>query len=204
MRLTLGVRDLLLASWRTDRKSVARALFAGLEPALIDDEYLVSIVALRYRGGRLGRLPVPPFSQLNVRTYVSHGDEPAVFFLRAYVTWPGLAGALFGAPYRPARLRFRTGSVDAPAAGLSLRYRVDGPGEPGELGRHELGSFDAAGLRGFRVRRGPAEWRRAEPLAAPRADVLLALGFEVEGEPRLFYAERASFETEVPPRGLAS
>ena len=204
MRLALAVRDLLLASWRTDRESVVRTLPAGLEPADVDGEYLVSLVALRYSGGRLGSLPVPPFSQLNVRTYVSYGDEPAVFFLRAHVTLAGMGGALFGAPYRPARLRFAPGHAEAPALGVSIGYRPDGPGDPRELARHELGLFEAAGLRAFRIRRGPAAWSRALPTEEPRADVLLALGFDLAEPPALLYAEDASFETDVPPRRITS
>jgi hypothetical protein len=203
VRLSLAARDLLVATWRTDRESVARVLPPPLERGASDDEHLVSIVALRYAGGRLGRVPVPSFSQLNVRTYLAYREEPAVFFLRAYVTLAGLGGALFGAPYRPVRLLVRTGRVEAPGLGVSFAYRLGGSVEPGELGRQENGIFEAAGLRFFRIRRGRADWRRAYLTEEPRADVLLALGFQLEGEPSLFYAPESSFETDVPPRKLA-
>lgn len=202
MRLAVRVRDLVLASWRTDRASVERAVYPGLEPAAIEGEHLVSIVAFRHAAARLGRLPVPSFAQLNVRTYVSYEGEPAVFFLRAYVTLAGLGGALFGAPYRPARIRVRPGRVEAPAAGVSLAYRLSERAQPGALGRHELGLFESAGLRALRIRRGAGEWLRGEPTEDARADVLLALGFELAGKPALFYASEASFETDVPPRKL--
>jgi hypothetical protein len=202
MRLSLRVRDLLLASWKAKRESVSRLLYPGLEPATVDGEYLVSIVALTNAGGRIGRVPVLPFSQLNVRTYVSYRGEPAVYFLRTYVSWAGMGAAFFGAPHRPARLRFEQGRAEAPGIGLALRYRLGEPGVPGELGRHELGLFEAAGLRGFRIRRGPADWVRAAPVEEPRADVLLALGFEVTEAPTLFHAAHTSFETDVPPRRL--
>ena len=202
MRLRLFVRDLLLASWEADRDRVARVLPPGVAPAAVEGRYLVSVVALRFGGGRLGRLPVAPFSQLNVRTYVSFADEPAVFFARAYVTPLGLGGVFLGAPYRPARLRFRPGALEAPGLGLSLRYRTAGPAEPGELGRHELGLFEAGGLRGFRIRREPAAWERGVPVVEPRVDRLLALGFDLVGEPTLFYTARTAFEADVPPRKL--
>ena len=64
----------------------------GLEPALVDGRHLVSIVGLRFGGGRLGRLPVPRFTQLNVRTYVEWEGRTAVFFLRSYATRRGPAG----------------------------------------------------------------------------------------------------------------
>jgi hypothetical protein len=198
--LSVEARQLLLATWETDRESVARVLPSGLEPAEVDGRHLVSVAALRYTGGRVGRLPTPPYSQLNVRAYVSWRAEPAVFFLTARVSAFGLGGALLGAPYRIARLRFRRGSIEAPALGLSLRYAIDGPAHAGPLGEHELGLFEAGGLRAFRIRRGEAEWFRAELTALPRADLLVAYGFELAGPPELLYAERASFETDLPPR----
>jgi hypothetical protein len=200
--LRVDVDDLVIASWPTSREAVARTLPPGLAPAEIAGRQLVSVVALRYGGGRLGLLPIPPFSQLNVRVYVTWRDEPAVFFLAARVTPPGLGGILFGAPYRPARLRFGPGLVEAPGLGLSLPYRPDGPGDPGPLGAHELGIFEAAGLRAIRIRRGEARWQRAVPDGPVRADLLPAHGFEVSAEPELYYTERASFEAEVPPRRL--
>jgi hypothetical protein len=204
--VSLRVRDLLLASWRTDRESVARTLPAGLEPAEVDGEHLVSLVALRYAGGRLaGRLPIPPFSQLNVRVYAAWQGEPAVVFLDARVTLLGLGATLLGAPYRTARLCLRPGRADAPGLGVRIRYRPGGPADPGELGRHELGLFPAGReLRGFRVRRGPVTWRSAVPTEPVRADPLHALGFDVREPASLLYAEGASFEVDAPPRRMTS
>lgn len=204
MLFSVQVRDLLLASWETDAERVAGTLPPRLEPATVDGRHLVTIAALRYSGGRLGRLPVPPFSQLNVRVYVEWKGEPAVFFLAARVTVPGMAGALLGAPYRPARLRVRTGNVRAAGLGISVPYVRRGAGGtgPGALGSHELGIFEAAGLRAFRIQRGPAEWEDAEPSGPVRVDPLLALGFELRGPPNLHYAERASFEAELPARRI--
>ncbi len=203
MRLFVTVPELVVASWTTDRESVARAVHPGLEPATVAGDHLVSLVALRVGGGRLARVPLPPFSQLNVRTYVTFEGEPAVFFLRSYVSLAGLGGALFGAPFRAARVRLRPGLVETPGAGVSLAYRGTGSGEPGELGAHELGLYEAAGLRSFRVRRGPAEWERADPVRVARADVLPALGFDVDGEPDVFYGRGASFELDVPARPVS-
>lgn len=202
MRLRLEIRDLLLASWETDRESVRRALPPELEPADVEGRFLVTAVCMRARGGRLGRLPIPPFSQLNLRTYCSWEGEPAVFFVRAHVTPLGMSGALLGAPYRPSLLRFRKGVARAPGLGFSLRYELRGQAAPGLLGGHELGIFEAGGLRTFRVHRGPASWQAAEPVGEGRSDVLLALGFDVSGAPELLYAPRISFETDVPARRL--
>lgn len=203
MVLSLRVRDLLLASWEADPERVAHTLPPGVRPAAVDGRHVVSVAALRYGGGRLGALPVPPFSQLNVRAHVEHAGEPAVLFLLARVSVAGMLGALLGAPYRPARLRFARGSAEAPGLGVQLAYEPRGPAEPSPLTEHTLGLFEAAGLRAFRVRRGPAAWQRADLVAPARADPLLALGFDVSAPPTLIYAESAQFEAEVPPHRVA-
>jgi hypothetical protein len=196
---TLRVRDLVIASWETSRESIRNVLPVRLEPAEVDGRLLVSIVAFHVQGGRLGRVPILPFAQLNVRTYVNWREEPAVFFMGTRVTTGGLPGRALGAPYRQARVRVREGSVRAAGLGVSLRYRIDGPADPGPLGRHELGLFENDGLRAFRIRRGDADWRRAETIEPARVDFLVALGLQPRGEPELLYAAQASFETEVPP-----
>jgi hypothetical protein len=195
----LRVRDLVIASWETSRESIRNVLPAGLEPAEVDDRLLVSIVAFQVQGGRLGRVPILPFAQLNVRTYVNWREEPAVFFVGTRVTTGGLPGRALGAPYRQARLRVREGEVRAGGLGVSLRFGVTGPADPGPLGRHELGLFENGGLRAFRIQRGDAHWRGANLIEPARADFLVALGFEPRGDPELLYAAHASFETEVPP-----
>jgi Uncharacterized conserved protein (COG2071) len=202
VRIRLNVQHLLIATWEADREAVERVTPPGAEPATIAGRYAVSVVSFRVRHGRAGALPVAPFSQLNLRTYVTWKDEPAVLFLAARVTAGGLAALLFGAPYRGARLRVRPGEVRAPGLGVLLRYRPSGPGEPGELGHHELGIFTGSGLKGIRVERGHAEWHGAELLEPPKAHILLGYGFAPKGEPDLLYAAETSFETE-PGKDLA-
>jgi Uncharacterized conserved protein (COG2071) len=202
VRIRLDVQHLLMATWEADRKAVERVTPPGAEPATIGGRYAVSVVSFRVRRGRAGALPVAPFSQLNLRTYVTWKDEPAVLFLAARVTAGGLPALLFGAPYRGARLRVRSGEVRAAGLGVLLRYRPAGPGEPGELGRHELGIFTASGLKGIRVERGPAEWQAADLLEPAKAHILLGYGFAPKDEPDLLYAAETSFETE-PGKDLA-
>ena len=204
MLLSLRVRDLVLASWETDPDRVARTLPPGLRPAPVDGRHLVTVAALRHAGGRLGRLPVPPFSQLNVRTYVEHEGETAVFFLMTRVTLPGMGGAVLGAPFRPARMRVRPRELDAPGLGVSLRYEPVGPPRPSELTGHLVGLYEAAGVRVFRIGRAPAEWQRALPTGPHQADPLTALGFDVSASPELLYAKNAAFEAELPPRRVRS
>ena len=202
--VSLRVADLLIASWAVPRESVARVLPTGLEPAEMDGRHLVSLVALRYAGGRLGRLPVPPFSQLNVRVYTLWEGEPAVLLLDARVSPPGLLAQLFGFPFRTSLLRVRRGRADARGLGVRIRYALDGEADPGALGRHALGLFESAGLRSFRVHRGPCRWWRALASEHVRADPLLALGFDVNEPDSLLYAGGASFEIEGRPRLIAS
>jgi Uncharacterized conserved protein (COG2071) len=196
------VRDLVIASWEADPESVRRAVPSTLEPLAVEGRFLGSLVAFHVTGGRLGKLAILPFSQLNARTYVSWKGEPAVFFLGSRVTAGGLPGRLLGAPYRQARLRVREGLVRAPGLGVAISFTVDGESEPGALGRHDLGLFERNGLRALRIRRGEARWRKGELLEPARADFLVALGLEVEADPELLYADRTAFETEVPPKGV--
>jgi Uncharacterized conserved protein (COG2071) len=189
-----------MTSWETDPGSVRVLLPAGLEPAPVDGRTLVSLVSFHVQGGRVGRLPVLPYAQLNARTYVTWEDEPAVFFIASRVTVGGLPGRLFGAPYRQARIRVREGSLRALGLGVSIPYRTGGPAEPGSLGRHELGLFEHGGLRAFRIRRGAANWRLGELTDQARADFLVALGIQTHGEPSLLYAQETVFVSEVPPQ----
>jgi uncharacterized protein DUF2071 len=195
MRIRLDVENLLLATWETSREAVERVAPPGTVPDEVGGRHAVSVVSFRVRGGRLGRFPILPFSQLNVRTYVTWKDEPAVLFLASRVSPGGLPGLLLGAPYRSARLRIRPGEVRAPGLGVDIRYEAGGPAEPGELGRHELGIFEAGGLKAIRIQRGPAEWHAAQPAAPAGAHVLLGYGFDPRGEPELVYTPKTSFET---------
>ena len=203
MLLRHRARDLVLASWETDPDRVRETLPGGLEPATVDGRHLVTLAALRWEGARLGGFPVPRFSQVNVRVYGRLGDATAVVFLALRVTTFGMGGALLGFPVRLARARVRDGQVDAPGFGVSLRYERRGPAEPSELGAHELGIYEAAGVRAFRVRRGEASWERGETTGPVTADPLLALGFPVEGPPEIRYVARTSFEVDLPPRKLS-
>ena len=88
------------------------------------------------------------------------------------------------------------------ASACRSRYERRGPAEPSELGAHELGIFEAAGVRAFRVRRGEASWERGEAVGPVRAEPLLALGFAVDGPPEIRYVAATTFEVELPPRKL--
>jgi hypothetical protein len=137
---------------------------------------------------------------VNVRVYARRGDETAVVFLALRVGPLGMGGALLGFPVRPVRARVREGIVAAKSFCVELHYERRGPAVASELGSHELGLFEAAGLRELRVRRGETSWERAEPVGPVRAEPLLALGFALDGPPELLYSARATFELELPAR----
>jgi hypothetical protein len=199
VQASLRVRDLLIASWEADRQDVQTALPKPLEVASLHGRFLLSLAGFRVEGGRIGRIPVPPYAQLNVRTNVTWKDEPAVFFFAARVTAGGLPGAILGAPFRYARLRVEEGAVSAPGRGVSVRYRTGGPVDPGPLAN--VGLFENDGLCEFRIERGEAAWHQAELVEPPRADFLYALGFHPQGEPTLLYSPRSSFVVQVRQRG---
>jgi uncharacterized protein YqjF (DUF2071 family) len=193
------VRDLVLASWEVDPARVAAVLPAGLTPAPVDGKHLATVAAMRWEHARLGGIPVPRFSQLNVRVYA----EAGVVFLAMRVTPAGMGGAFLGFPVRPARLRVQRGLVDAPGLGVHITYEPREPAEASDLTTHEVGLVEAAGARAFSIRRGEADWRRAEATGAVQAEPLVALGFSVASPPSLLYAERASFEAELPAKRIS-
>jgi hypothetical protein len=201
VQASLRVRDLLVASWETDRESLEKAVPGRLELVPVDGRFLVSLVGFRVEGGRVGRFPVFPFAQLNVRTQVRWRDEQAVFFIAARVTSAGLPGVLLGAPLRYARLDVREGCVEAPGRGISISYRVAADLDPGP--QPEIGLYENDGLREFRISRRETVWQRAELVTPAELDFLVALGFHPRGEPELIYAARSSLAFEVPRRPKA-
>jgi uncharacterized protein YqjF (DUF2071 family) len=201
--VSLDVRDLLVASWELEEEQ-ARKLLSGLVPAAVDGRHLVSIVSLGRVRGRVGKLPLPPFSQINVRGYALHQGAPAVVFLRSWVTAPGVVVALAGVPVGIARIRAARGRLEAPGVGVRIHYEPGRRVEAGPLGRHELGLFHRGSWRSFAVRRGPADWQAAEPEGEIRADPLLSLGLEPRSQPSLLYAHAATFEILERPRRVDS
>lgn len=205
MQLAVSIRNLVVVSWDVDPERVLIDLPPGLAPAPAEDGGgLVSLVAFVNEQVRLGDASAPSFAQLNVRTYVSGDRGPGAFVLSFRVTPPGMGGAAFGAPYRPARIRVRDGSVAARGLGVSLGYRRTGePADPGFRtgpdATHETGYFEAAGTRRFHAEHEPIAWERVELAGELRVDPVLALGFDL-AEPRsAVYADGVSARFELPP-----
>lgn len=134
-------RTLLFCSWRVPATAIADLIPSGLEPDLYDGSAWVSMVPLEmaavgFVSPRL--VALPPFFQVNLRTYVRNGDERGVFFLSLDC---GDAAANLGAqlffdlPYRRAHVtveqsgewfRCKSERTFAPHAKLGCRYRPTG------------------------------------------------------------------------------
>jgi Uncharacterized conserved protein (COG2071) len=196
--VSLDVRDLLVVSWEIAEDD-ARKLASGLEPNRIDGRHLVSLVGLGRVHARVGSVRLAPFSQINVRTYALLEGQPGVLFLRSWVTPPGLVSGLAGAPVAVARIRSRTGLLEARGLGVRIAYELGEPIDSGPLGRQELGLHRRRGLRAFSVRRGPADWQEARATEV-RADPLLSLGLDRVSPPSLLYTPAATLEIRARPR----
>ena len=198
MRVSFRTRDLVVVSWPIAREDAERLLPPGLEPSPVDGRYLISVVAMRHEGKLR-------YGQINIRTYVEHAGEQAVYFLVTRVTLPGLVGVLMGAPFAPSRISVKRGSGRSawPRSLASLRRGR------GDRSRRDRGprarDLRAARLKTFRIRRGPAVWRRAALDAPVRADPLVVYGFEPDAQGAdVVYADAALLELESRPERIAS
>jgi len=154
--LTVTGRDVLFAHWPLDPAAVEPLVPDPLSVAAHDGRARVSALALENVAVTPGSLSVPRglergFPQLNLRTYVEHGDESGVYFL-SLDSGSRLGAAVgrraFGLPFRPARGRLRrTGDTvrftsrrrtdDGDAAVFAARYRPDGAAYTAEAGSLE-------------------------------------------------------------------
>jgi uncharacterized protein YqjF (DUF2071 family) len=137
--------DLLFAHWPLPADALAGHLPAGLQPDLFDGRVWIGVVPFRMSGVRLAGLPPLPgtgaFPELNVRSYVRHGEQPGVWFFSldaASRLAVEAARRWFGLPY------FRAHMSCTPQ-GDGVRYasrRADPRGAPAEL-RAEYGPTGA-------------------------------------------------------------
>jgi uncharacterized protein YqjF (DUF2071 family) len=82
--LTMCWRDLLFMHWPLPPHILARQLPPGLSLDTFDGAAWIGVVPFRMTdiGLRpIGTMPVSSFAELNVRTYVKHGDRSGVWFL---------------------------------------------------------------------------------------------------------------------------
>ncbi|MFB6256189.1 MAG: YqjF family protein [Haloplanus sp.] len=141
--LTVTGRDVLFAHWPLDPAAVEPRVPDGLDVETFDGSAWVSVLALENRGIGPGRMAPPSWlrrgvPQLNLRTYVTMGDQPGVYFLSLdtgdrLAAWAGRRG--FGIPFRHARMRMtrrgdevrvRSRHRGDPPAAFRARYRPTG------------------------------------------------------------------------------
>ena len=134
--------DLLFAHWRVPEELVRPHVPAGLTVDLHGDSAWVGVTPFRLTNFRLrGTLPIPglnSFLELNVRTYVSAGDKPGIWFFSLDASSQlavELARRTYKLPYFRARMSMtrRGEAIDFECA------RV------GEAGRVFSGSYRPAG-----------------------------------------------------------
>ncbi|MFM7100986.1 MAG: YqjF family protein [Verrucomicrobiota bacterium] len=116
---------LLFAHWRVEADRLRRWLPRGLELDLFEGAAWVGVVPFRMRSTRLRGLPPMPgsgtFPELNLRTYVTRGGRPGVwFFSLDAASWLAVrvARRVFHLPYFDARM-----SLEAEEGGWRYRSR---------------------------------------------------------------------------------
>lgn len=147
--------DLLFAHWPCPVSALRRLIPAALDIESFDGSGWVGVVPFRMSGVKLRAMPRVPgahaFPELNVRTYVRHGDKPGVWFFsldagsRLAVS---AARASFHLPYFRADMNIvRDGDVvrysatriqpGARPASFDARYGPSGPVTPAAAGSLE-------------------------------------------------------------------
>ena len=214
--MTQTWRDLLFAHWPVPPEDVRPRVPASLPLDVRDGKAWVGVVPFRMTGIRLRGLPPVPglsaFPELNVRTYVTVGGKPGVYFFsldggsRIAVE---VARIFFHLPYVRARLscrgdgdgvRYSSLRTDSrlPPAELRVAYRPVGPAAHPEAGsldhwlteRYCLYTADRAG----RVLRGDihhAPWPLQPATAEIAANTMAAAAaITLPAEPPLLHFAR--------------
>lgn len=139
--------DLLFMHWPLPASTLSPLIPSGLTLDTFDGQAWIGVIPFRMSGVRMAGLPALPgmsaFPELNVRTYVTHGRKPGVWFFSldaANSLAVAVARRWFGLPYHRAAMRCdpdgaegirytsrrATGGADATAADFSARYRPVG------------------------------------------------------------------------------
>jgi uncharacterized protein YqjF (DUF2071 family) len=137
--------DLLFAHWPVDVAALRGLVPAALDVDVFDGSAWIGVVPFHMSGIRLRGLPPLPgtsaFPEINLRTYVTHGDRPGVFFFSLDATNPlavWTARRFFRLPYYRARISCRSQGEGVeyeslrthsgfPAVGFRGRYAPIGP-----------------------------------------------------------------------------
>jgi uncharacterized protein len=141
--------DLCFLHWRVDETQLRKLVPDSVELDTYDGSTWLGITPFQLSNFRLRGLPPVPglstFPELNVRTYVTRGGKPGIWFFSldaASRLAVEAAKKLYKLPYHHAQMRYeRVGDYvqfesGRAGAALSGRYRGDGAlfhAEPGEL-----------------------------------------------------------------------
>jgi uncharacterized protein YqjF (DUF2071 family) len=220
--------DLLFAHWPVPLELLRPKIPAPLDIDTFEGQAWLAVVPFRMSGVRFRGTPALPwlsaFPELNVRTYVTGGTKPGVWFFSldaANSIAVRIARAWFHLPYYKARMRCaehdgwieyasQRPRADAAAAKLQGRYRPMGPPfhpSPRTLEyflteRYCLYALDGRGrlLRG-EIHHAPWPLQRAE--AELKNNTMTGpLGILLESQPLLHFARRHDVLV-WPPRILA-
>lgn len=206
--------DLLFAHWRVPVESLRPLIPGKLSLETFDGSAWLGIVPFRIAGSRfrLGEVPIlPPFPELNVRTYVRLGDKPGVWFFSldaASLLAVAGARALYQLPYYPARMEAKRSaegmimySSERTASTARFRCSYMPRGEPRNPQRESLEEFLTERYRLYTslagrllycdIHHAPWDLRDAE-CSIEENGMARALGIELEGEPVLHFSERRS------------
>jgi uncharacterized protein YqjF (DUF2071 family) len=205
---------LLFAHWRVPVEEIREHVPDQLQVDVRDGSAWVGVTPFRVSGLRLrGTLPLPlvsSFLELNVRTYVTWGKRPGIWFfsLDAASRWAvAAARRSYRLPYHPARMRMerRDGWIEYSSSrdGAGRPHVFEGLYRPaGEVFQAEPESLEhflteryclytvgeGGGLATADIHHPP--W----PLQAAEAEIGLNTmapeGIELAGEPLLHFAER--------------
>jgi uncharacterized protein YqjF (DUF2071 family) len=206
--------NLLFAHWRVRADAVRRLVPAELELEEHDGSAWLGITPFVLTGFRLrGTLPLPrvsTFPELNVRTYVTAGDRPGIWFFSLDTS----SRVAVEAARRAYRLPYFHAQMSVERTRECIRYasvRRDSPrpfvfegsygardGEPAEpepgtlehflTERYCLYAHDEQGLHRAEIHHPP--WRIRPAGAALELNTMPPDGIELAGEPLLHLAER--------------
>jgi uncharacterized protein YqjF (DUF2071 family) len=205
--------DVLFCHWRVP-PSVLRAFVPSqLEIDAFDGSAWIGILPFRLTGFRLRGLPAAPrlssFPELNVRTYVSDGERPGIFFisLDAARDW-AVVGArrLYKLPYYRARMSMTKGdwiefaseriNASPQPRRFRARYRRAGAplsAEPGSLEYFLSERYCLYTTDGSRILRGDAHhvpWSIQPADARIEENTMAPSPIELRGEPLFHYSVR--------------
>jgi uncharacterized protein len=208
---------LLFAHWRVEPEALARVMPSQLRPQTYDGSAWIGVTPFVIRGLRLrGSYPPPlisSFPEINVRTYVTVGGKPGIYFFsldadsrsavlaaRRIYRLPYFRSKIEAdaAPGNPIRYRARRASSDGPEAEFVAAYGPGGnpaPADPGTLAhflteRYCLYTLDDRG-RVCRAEIHHPPWPlQPAALELDRNTMATGLRVELHGEPVLHFSAR--------------